>query len=88
VTIRRPGCVLVDGLERGEHDHAFLAKEWQTTGFGYALEHGTRPATIGLVQSSSPPGPAGLGRNFKDESHLLARGVGEEVSEFEVSEGS
>ncbi|KAK8158055.1 Alpha/Beta hydrolase protein [Phyllosticta citrichinensis] len=34
------------GLERGS--------EFQRTGFAYAMEHGTRPATIGLVLSSSP----------------------------------
>ncbi|KAK8245290.1 Alpha/Beta hydrolase protein [Phyllosticta capitalensis] len=28
--------------------------EFQRTGFAYAMEHGTRPATIGLVLSSSP----------------------------------
>ncbi|KAJ5882989.1 uncharacterized protein N7473_009875 [Penicillium subrubescens] len=29
-------------------------KEWQQDGLAYALEHGTRPATVGLAISSSP----------------------------------
>ncbi|KAB5513623.1 Alpha/Beta hydrolase protein, partial [Coniochaeta sp. 2T2.1] len=29
-------------------------KTWRTTGFGYALVQGTKPATIGLALSSSP----------------------------------
>ncbi|KAH7036014.1 Alpha/Beta hydrolase protein [Microdochium trichocladiopsis] len=29
-------------------------KRWQETGFAYALEHGTRPATVGLAMSSNP----------------------------------
>lgn len=38
------------------HDLKLLQKaaEWRTAGSGYALEHATRPATIGLVLSSSP----------------------------------
>lgn len=30
------------------------AKNWRVTGIAYGLEHATRPATIGLVLSSSP----------------------------------
>jgi microsomal epoxide hydrolase len=30
------------------------AAEWRQTGMAYALEHGTRPATVGLTVSSSP----------------------------------
>ncbi|KXJ86837.1 epoxide hydrolase [Microdochium bolleyi] len=29
-------------------------RRWQETGFAYALEHGTRPSTVGLAMSSSP----------------------------------
>ncbi|KAH8901943.1 alpha/beta-hydrolase [Coniochaeta sp. PMI_546] len=38
------------------HDLKLLEKaaQWRTTGSGYALEHATRPATIGLALSSSP----------------------------------
>jgi hypothetical protein len=28
--------------------------KWQQDGMAYALEHGTRPATVGLAISSSP----------------------------------
>jgi len=35
-----------DGLERWE--------AWKATGTAYALEHGTKPSTIGFVLSSSP----------------------------------
>lgn len=29
-------------------------RKWQQDGLAYALEHGTRPATVGLAISSSP----------------------------------
>ncbi|KAJ1324762.1 microsomal epoxide hydrolase [Microdochium nivale] len=38
----------------GELAHLERARAWDSTGRGYAIEHGTRPATIGLVLSSSP----------------------------------
>ncbi|KAL4789347.1 Alpha/Beta hydrolase protein [Aspergillus venezuelensis] len=37
-----------------EQEHLARSAEWQKTGFAYALEHATRPATIGLAMSSSP----------------------------------
>lgn len=44
------------GVELQEYEKKALEKsaEWRTRGTGYALEHGTRPSTIGLVLSSSP----------------------------------
>lgn len=38
----------------GELEHLQRSRVMESTGIGYALEHGTRPATIGLVLSSSP----------------------------------
>lgn len=38
--------VEMEGLKR--------SLEWQQTGIAYALEHGTRPSTIGLALSASP----------------------------------
>lgn len=37
-----------------EIDSLGSAKEFRTTGFAYALEHGTKPSTIGLALASSP----------------------------------
>lgn len=38
----------------GELEHLERMKKFQTTGKGYSGEHATRPATIGLVLSTSP----------------------------------
>ncbi|KXJ90512.1 epoxide hydrolase [Microdochium bolleyi] len=38
----------------GELEHLQRCQIWDATGRGYAIEHGTRPATIGLVLSSNP----------------------------------
>ncbi|KAL3469130.1 Alpha/Beta hydrolase protein [Aspergillus californicus] len=37
-----------------EQAHLDRSNAWQQTGFAYALEHGTRPSTVGLAISSSP----------------------------------
>ncbi|KAL4959819.1 epoxide hydrolase family protein [Aspergillus stella-maris] len=37
-----------------EQEHLARSAEWQKTGFAYALEHATRPATVGLAMASSP----------------------------------
>jgi microsomal epoxide hydrolase len=46
----------VDGSEITEAEAEGLKRTavWQETGIGYAMEHRTRPSTIGLVLSSSP----------------------------------
>ncbi|KAL3463727.1 Alpha/Beta hydrolase protein [Aspergillus heterothallicus] len=43
-----------DDLTPEEKDHLDRSTRWQQTGFAYALEHGTRPSTVGLAISSSP----------------------------------
>jgi len=42
------------GLTPDEREQLERTNKWRETGFAYALEHGTRPSTIGLVISSSP----------------------------------
>ncbi|KAL4948807.1 Alpha/Beta hydrolase protein [Aspergillus filifer] len=37
-----------------EQEHLSRSASWQKTGFAYALEHATRPGTVGLAMSSSP----------------------------------
>ncbi|KAL3461682.1 Alpha/Beta hydrolase protein [Aspergillus heterothallicus] len=49
---QKPGSM--DDLSEMEMEHMDRSNKWQATGFAYALEHGTRPSTIGLVISSSP----------------------------------
>jgi hypothetical protein len=44
----------IDDLTEREKEHMDRSDRWRETGFAYALEHGTRPSTIGLVISSSP----------------------------------
>jgi microsomal epoxide hydrolase len=41
-------------LDASEKDALAAVLEWRKTGFAYANEHGTRPATIGHVLSSNP----------------------------------
>lgn len=43
-----------EGVEPKELESLQAYKHWQQTGAAYAAEHATRPATIGLVLSSSP----------------------------------
>ncbi|KAL4867462.1 hypothetical protein BDV12DRAFT_186641 [Aspergillus spectabilis] len=43
-----------DNIAPEEAEHMKRTEVWQQTGLAYALEHGTRPATIGLAISSSP----------------------------------
>ena len=50
----RPGDIPEEALTSAEKKGLQRAAEFPTTGNAYALEHGTRPATIGLVLSSSP----------------------------------
>ncbi|KAL2816210.1 Alpha/Beta hydrolase protein [Aspergillus cavernicola] len=45
---------LMDNLTPAEQQHLDRTNTWRETGFAYALEHGTRPSTIGLVVSSNP----------------------------------
>ncbi|KAL1845396.1 hypothetical protein VTK73DRAFT_588 [Phialemonium thermophilum] len=44
----------VEGLTESEKEHLERTQKWRSTGMAYAMEHATRPATIGLVLSSSP----------------------------------
>ncbi|KAF3770823.1 epoxide hydrolase 1 [Cryphonectria parasitica EP155] len=43
-----------EGLDEEDLLHLKKAKTWWEMGLGYAIEHSTRPATIGLVLSSNP----------------------------------
>ena len=43
-----------EGLTPEEVQHLERVKLWRLKGMAYAIEHGTRPATIGLVLSSNP----------------------------------
>ncbi|KAI9711725.1 MAG: hypothetical protein M1820_001869 [Bogoriella megaspora] len=43
-----------DTISIAERDGLARAAAWQKTGTAYAMEHGTRPATIGLALSASP----------------------------------
>ncbi|PSR78437.1 epoxide hydrolase 1 [Coniella lustricola] len=43
-----------EGLDETELRYLAKFKDWQAKGAAYALEHGTRPATIGLVMAASP----------------------------------
>ncbi|PSN66614.1 epoxide hydrolase-like protein [Corynespora cassiicola Philippines] len=56
LNLLRPKDLLsdTDGLQPHEVAAIERAKKWQVTGNAYALEHATRPGTIGLVLSSSP----------------------------------
>lgn len=47
----KPDISAVDGLEKQAVEHA---AKFLPTAFGYAIEHGTRPSTIGSVLSSNP----------------------------------
>lgn len=41
-------------MDEVEREAVGRAQKWITTGIGYALEHGTRPGTIGSVVASNP----------------------------------
>lgn len=43
-----------EGVTEQELKRLDESKQWAATGMAYALEHSTRPATIGLVLSTSP----------------------------------
>jgi microsomal epoxide hydrolase len=47
---------LVSTPLQNETDKAFVERyiKFQKTGMGYALEHGTRPSTIGFTVAASP----------------------------------
>lgn len=42
------------GLSEAQKKGVARAKHWRETGMAYAMEHGSRPSTIGLVLSSNP----------------------------------
>lgn len=46
-----PEMSTLSELEKGSVERGV---KWRETGTAYALEHGTRPSTIGHVLSSSP----------------------------------
>ncbi|KAL2863276.1 epoxide hydrolase family protein [Aspergillus lucknowensis] len=47
-----PGSL--EDLTPEEKNHMEWSTKWRETGLAYALEHGTRPSTVGLAISSSP----------------------------------
>jgi microsomal epoxide hydrolase len=54
-SIGRPEKVNDDSaLSKVEKDNLGRWETWKATGQAYALEHATKPATIGFVLSSSP----------------------------------
>lgn len=48
---RTPG---MENVTPEELEHMQRWKEWVSNGRGYAIEHGTRPATVGLALSANP----------------------------------
>jgi microsomal epoxide hydrolase len=50
----RPEGILDDSLEASERDGIKRMEEFRMMGSGYAIEHGTRPSTIGHVLASNP----------------------------------
>jgi len=50
----RPEGMTDDHLDAFERNGLERLKNFQTTGSAYAIEHGTRPSTIGHVLASSP----------------------------------
>jgi microsomal epoxide hydrolase len=44
----------MDDVTTEEQEIMDRAEAWRQTGLAYGLEHGTRPATVGLTMSSSP----------------------------------
>lgn len=49
-----PSAVSHDELTEKDREAMARLKKWQADGGGYAVQQGTRPATTGLVISSSP----------------------------------
>ncbi|KAL4904250.1 hypothetical protein BDW74DRAFT_154514 [Aspergillus multicolor] len=49
-----PSTAASQDLTTEEEEHIQRGTAWQQTGFAYALEHATRPSTIGLVISTNP----------------------------------
>jgi microsomal epoxide hydrolase len=54
VFMRKPDGMTDDHLNAFEIEGIERMTKFMTTGAGYAMEHGTRPSTIGHVLSSSP----------------------------------
>lgn len=50
----RPQGISDDHLGASERDGIKRMEEFRMVGSGYAIEHGTRPSTIGHVLASSP----------------------------------
>ncbi len=50
----RPNGISDDHLKASEMAGIKRMEDFRTTGSGYAIEHGTRPSTIGLVLASNP----------------------------------
>lgn len=50
----RPEGMTDDHLDAFERQGIERMDSFKATGSGYAVEHGTRPSTIGLVLSASP----------------------------------
>lgn len=48
------GLQPVDELTPAEQRGVALSTKFQTTGQAYAMEHATRPSTLGIALSSSP----------------------------------
>lgn len=53
-SIPDPGTVDESQLSQVEKDGLVRWNEWKATGTAYAMEQGTKPATIGFVLSSNP----------------------------------
>lgn len=52
--MKRPDGVLDEHLDATEKRGLERMSNFMTLGIGYAMEHGTRPSTIGHVISTSP----------------------------------
>lgn len=52
--MKKPDGMTDDHLNAFELQGIENMKKFITTGVGYAIEHGTRPSTIGQVLASSP----------------------------------
>lgn len=50
----RPEGLSDDHLSASERDGIKRMEEFRMLGFGYGIEHGTRPSTIGHVLASNP----------------------------------
>jgi microsomal epoxide hydrolase len=52
--VRKPANASEDDLTASEKEGLARGLHWLKFGLAYAIEHGTRPSTIGLVLASSP----------------------------------